>query len=221
MVIVLADHSMDWSTPDAVINLHSVFEADPLLAGRVADRRQRRRGPPLLDRGRPPATARSARMRRDRARHRRACWQPTDPRSCGSVPKPVTWSSTARRAGASRDPEYTANPIPGNHGHPATQPIPFFLAVAAGACAGVVHGAGAHHRRGSHARTRVRARRPARRVRRQVATALRARLIRLAGPRVPGGRGSSQGAGQLRHDAVDDGATRSPPVRSATRRCRW
>ena len=36
MVVVLADHSMDWSTPDAVINLHSAFEDDPLLAGRVA-----------------------------------------------------------------------------------------------------------------------------------------------------------------------------------------
>ena len=25
------------------------------------------------------------------------------------------------------DPDYTNNPIPGNHGHPATLPIPFFL----------------------------------------------------------------------------------------------
>ena len=25
------------------------------------------------------------------------------------------------------DPEYVDNPIPGNHGHPATRPIPFFL----------------------------------------------------------------------------------------------
>ena len=26
------------------------------------------------------------------------------------------------------DPEVWSNPIPGNHGHPATEPIPFFLA---------------------------------------------------------------------------------------------
>ena len=25
------------------------------------------------------------------------------------------------------DPQQTSNPIPGNHGHPATYPIPFFL----------------------------------------------------------------------------------------------
>ncbi|MEO7350544.1 MAG: alkaline phosphatase family protein, partial [Marmoricola sp.] len=25
------------------------------------------------------------------------------------------------------DPQPTSNPIPGNHGHPATEPIPFFI----------------------------------------------------------------------------------------------
>ena len=35
MVIVLADHSMDWSTPDRVISLTAPLNADLLLAGRV------------------------------------------------------------------------------------------------------------------------------------------------------------------------------------------
>ncbi len=35
VVIVLADHSMDWSYPDRIVSLAPVFAADPLLAGRV------------------------------------------------------------------------------------------------------------------------------------------------------------------------------------------
>ena len=34
-VIVLADHSMDWSTPDQVVSLTAPLNADPLLAGKV------------------------------------------------------------------------------------------------------------------------------------------------------------------------------------------
>ena len=58
MVIVLADHSMDWSRPTSVISLAGALDADPLLAGKVADRRQRRRRPPLLDRPRPASAPR-------------------------------------------------------------------------------------------------------------------------------------------------------------------
>ncbi len=35
VVIVLADHSMDWSRPDALVSLQPAFDADPLLAGNV------------------------------------------------------------------------------------------------------------------------------------------------------------------------------------------
>ena len=35
VVIVLADHSMDWSLPDALVSLAPGFDADPLLAGNV------------------------------------------------------------------------------------------------------------------------------------------------------------------------------------------
>ena len=52
--IVLADHSMDWSTTGNVGQPgRRRSTEDPLLRGRVADRRQRRRRPPLLDRSRP------------------------------------------------------------------------------------------------------------------------------------------------------------------------
>ena len=35
MLIVLADHSMDWSLPHQVISLQPLLDADPLLAGKV------------------------------------------------------------------------------------------------------------------------------------------------------------------------------------------
>ena len=50
------------------------------------------------------------------------------PPTCGSGPRPETWSPTAGRAGGSATRRSWSNPIPGNHGHPATEPIPFFLA---------------------------------------------------------------------------------------------
>ena len=60
LVVVLADHSMDWSLPHQLIHLSPVLALDPLLAGQRGDRRQRRRRPPLLDRRpRPCSTPRS------------------------------------------------------------------------------------------------------------------------------------------------------------------
>ena len=50
MVVVLADHSMDWSVPEHTISLTSVFDADTSLTGQVPDRPERRRRPRLLDR---------------------------------------------------------------------------------------------------------------------------------------------------------------------------
>ncbi len=35
VVIVLADHSMDWSTPDQIVSLQGPMDADPMLAGQV------------------------------------------------------------------------------------------------------------------------------------------------------------------------------------------
>ncbi len=126
LVVVLADHSMDWSTPDAVINLHSAFEANALLAGRVA----------IADNGGADLLSwTGSRARRDdalRAMRRIAL----DTAGVLSVHRPAELRLGPEagdlvvycRAGwRFSDPDYSANPIPGNHGHPATLPIPFFL----------------------------------------------------------------------------------------------
>ena len=137
VVLVLADHSMDWSTPDAVINLHSVFEADPLLAGKVA----------IADNGGADLLYwTGARARRDDAvRTMRRLALATDGVLAAHRPGELRLGPEAGdlvvycQAGwRFSDPERTANPIPGNHGHPATLPIPFFLS-----------GGSRHVRRGS------------------------------------------------------------------------
>jgi hypothetical protein len=131
MLVVLADHSMDWSLPHQVISLQPLLDADPLLAGKV--RIAQNGGADLLywtgpDGKRDEAIAR---MRRIAAAHpgvlaaydRKASqpWLRLGDRA-GDV---VVWCKAGWRFG---DPSQTSNPIPGNHGHPATYPIPFFLA---------------------------------------------------------------------------------------------
>lgn len=129
IVVVLADHSMDWSTPDKVISLSASLEADPLLAGRVqiADNG----GADLLywtgpANRRAEAVGRMRAIARDTegvlaAWDRRADWLRLGPEA-GDV---VVFCQAGWRFS---DPDpVSSNPIPGNHGHPATRAIPFFI----------------------------------------------------------------------------------------------
>lgn len=130
VVIVLADHSMDWTTPDRVISLAGPLAADPLLAGNVqiagnggadllywtgpADRRD-----DAVDRMRAIARSQEGVLA---AYPRTASWLRLGPEA-GDV---VVFCQAGWRFS---DPDpVTSNPIPGNHGHPATRSIPFFVA---------------------------------------------------------------------------------------------
>lgn len=125
-VIVLADHSMDWSLPTGLVSLAPAFAADPLLAGAVQIAQNG--GADLLYFTGPDAqrTAAVARMR----------WLTLAVPGVLSVQPPAELRLSARagdlvayvRAGYRfSDPQPVSNPIPGNHGHPATLPIPFFV----------------------------------------------------------------------------------------------
>jgi hypothetical protein len=129
IVIVLADHSMDWSLPQNVVSLSGALEADPLLAGKVqiADNG----GADLLYWTGPESEKASAvaRMRAVAA---------TVPGVLASHEQTNPWLRVGPEAGdvvvfckagwRFSDPNpVTANPIPGNHGHPATRNIPFFI----------------------------------------------------------------------------------------------
>ncbi len=129
MLIVLADHSMDWSTPSHVISLQGAFDADPLLAANVviADNG----GADLLYWTGPTAQRAKALTRmRAIATATPGVLNVKDPGSrwmrCG--PEAGDLVVFCRAGWRFSDPDPVAsNPIPGNHGHPATRPIPFFL----------------------------------------------------------------------------------------------
>lgn len=129
MVIVLADHSMDWSIPTNVISLQAPLEADPMLAGKfvIGDN-----GGADLVYWTGPAREREKAIKRIidiasetegvlKAWDRRTPWLRLGPEA-GEV---VVFCEAGWRFS---DPDpVTSNPIPGNHGHPATRSIPFFI----------------------------------------------------------------------------------------------
>ncbi|MEV7430249.1 nucleotide pyrophosphatase/phosphodiesterase family protein [Nocardioides sp. NPDC092400] len=129
IVVVLADHSMDWSRPDRVVSLTGPLGEDRLLAGKVAVAQNG--GADLLywtgpDGQRARAVERMLRVARategvlsahDRAR---TSWLRLGP-NAGDV---VAYCRAGWRFS---DPDVVSNPIPGNHGHPATRAIPFFI----------------------------------------------------------------------------------------------
>ncbi len=127
VVLVLADHSMDWSRPDRLVSLAPRFEDDPMLAGRVQIAQNG--GADLLywtgaaDR----RTAAVARMREIAlaADGVLSAHAPADLRLSGLAGDLVVFCRSGWRFS---DPAQYSNPIPGNHGHPATRPIPFFVA---------------------------------------------------------------------------------------------
>jgi len=129
IVIVLADHSMDWSVPNNVVSLSAALEADPLLAGKVqiADNG----GADLLYWTGPESekAAAVARMRAvaDTVEGVLATHEQTNP-WLRVGPEAGDVIAFCRAGWRFSDPDpVTANPIPGNHGHPATRQIPFFI----------------------------------------------------------------------------------------------
>jgi hypothetical protein len=128
MVAVLADHSMDWSQPDQVIALQGAMDADPLLAGKVAIAQNG--GADLLY-----WTGRAS--RRDEAVERMRTIALSTPGVLSASRRTRRGLRLGPEAGdvvvyckagwRFSEPDPTGNPIPGNHGHPATRSIPFFI----------------------------------------------------------------------------------------------
>lgn len=129
MLVVLADHSMDWSTTNRIVSLAGPLDEDPLLAGKVqiADNG----GADLLYWTGPAA-------QKEQAVKRMIAISKTVPGVLSVHDRRTKWLRLGPEAGEViafcrsgwrfSDPSpRTSNPIPGNHGHPATRPIPFFL----------------------------------------------------------------------------------------------
>ena len=127
MVVVLADHSMDWSRPDRLISLRPVLDADPRLTGRVQIAQNG--GADLLY-WTGPAAARDAAVARMRelAAATPGVLSVREPGELRLGPEAGDLVVYCKAGWRFSDPASYSNPIPGNHGHPATEPIPFFVA---------------------------------------------------------------------------------------------
>ena len=126
VVMVLADHSMDWSQPHRIINLQPALEADPVLAGNVviADNG----GADLLYWTGPRSRRKEAWQRmRAIALGTEGVLSVHRPKRLGLGPEAGDLVVYCKAGWRFSDPAAYDNPIPGNHGHPATRPIPFFI----------------------------------------------------------------------------------------------
>ncbi len=129
MVIVLADHSMDWSVPAQTISLTPVFKAEPSLAGKFEIAQN---GGADLVYWTGPSGEKAAALTK-----MRALAQATDGVFQAHVISQTPGLGLGPNAGdllvyckagwRFSDPGPQNNPIPGNHGHPASEPIPFFI----------------------------------------------------------------------------------------------
>lgn len=126
VMVVLADHSMDWSRPDRLISLQSAFDDDPMLAGNVQIAQNG--GADLLYwTGSPDRRTSAVRQMREIAVSTPgvlSVLEPADLRLGANAGDLVAYCKAGWRFS---DPSPESNPIPGNHGHPATKPIPFFI----------------------------------------------------------------------------------------------
>ena len=130
IVIVLADHSMDWSTPDKFVSLSGALGADPLLAGKV-EIAQNGGAELLYWRGSAADKASAVARMLAIARATPGVLEAHDRAATSSLrlgPNAGEVVVYCKAGWRFTDPSQVSNPIPGNHGHPATRPIPFFIA---------------------------------------------------------------------------------------------
>lgn len=143
--IVTADHSMDWSLPHSIVHLHPAFQDDELLRDHVV---MGVNGGAAMYALRHPDAPRADERRR---RIREIATATEGVRSAlYTQPNPADgdeehwvgrvwpeWGLTGDRAGdvvvevepgyRITEPSETSNPIPGNHGHAHTLPIPLIV----------------------------------------------------------------------------------------------
>ncbi|EMY34705.1 type I phosphodiesterase/nucleotide pyrophosphatase [Arthrobacter crystallopoietes BAB-32] len=126
VVMVLADHSMDWSLPTNVISIDNQLWLHPELRRNVQIAQNG--GADLLYwTGDAAAREESvARLAAVVAAHP-GVLSVHPPAELRLGPEAGDLAVYCRAGWRFSDPYILSNPIPGNHGHPATEPIPFFI----------------------------------------------------------------------------------------------
>lgn len=126
VLMVLADHSMDWSLPTNVISIDMILQARPDLRPHVTIAQNG--GADLLYWTGPEGdrVAGLAAVEQLVSAHVGvlSIHRPADLRLGDEAGDLVAYCRAGWRFS---DPYVVSNPIPGNHGHPATEPIPFFI----------------------------------------------------------------------------------------------
>lgn len=126
VLIVLSDHSMDWSLPLSLINLTGRLDDDPLLAGNV--RIAQNGGADLLYWvGAEDQRATAVERMRQLAVATPGVLSVSDPAALRLGQNAGDLVVFAKAGWRFTDPDVISNPIPGNHGHPATEPIPLVI----------------------------------------------------------------------------------------------
>ncbi|WP_149359819.1 alkaline phosphatase family protein [Lolliginicoccus suaedae] len=127
IVIITADHSMDWSAPLSLISMQVPFMLDPVLRDnvRIADNG----GASLWYWTGDPGQRGDAieRMRRIASPHP-GIESLRDPGELGLGDRAGDVVALCHAGWRFTDPTVLSNPIPGNHGHAVTTPIPMIVA---------------------------------------------------------------------------------------------
>ena len=126
VVVVLADHSMDWSVPTNVVSVDQILRPRPDL--RASVRIAQNGGADLLYWTGPAARRRAglAQVRSLVAAHP-GVLSVHRPDELRLGPEAGDLVAYCRQGWRFTDPTVVSNPIPGNHGHPVTEPIPFLV----------------------------------------------------------------------------------------------
>ncbi|MCO4250330.1 alkaline phosphatase family protein [Pseudarthrobacter raffinosi] len=126
VVVVLADHSMDWSIPSNLISINLILQSRPELQSNITIAQNG--GADLLywTGPEPDRMAGLAAVEQLVRAHEGVLSvnKPADLRLGDEAGDLVAYCRAGWRFS---DPYVASNPIPGNHGHPATEPIPFFV----------------------------------------------------------------------------------------------
>lgn len=126
VVIVLTDHSMDWSLPLSLVNLAGRLDDDAFLDGRFQVAQNG--GADLLYwTGPPDERAAAVERMRSIALATPGVLSVHDPAGLHLGPNAGDLVVYCKAGWRFTDPTVISNPIPGNHGHPATEPIPLVV----------------------------------------------------------------------------------------------
>ncbi|MEW1920523.1 alkaline phosphatase family protein [Pseudarthrobacter oxydans] len=126
VVIVLADHSMDWSIPTNVVSVDLILQARPELRSSI--RIAQNGGADLLYWTGPDADRAAGLAAVEQlVRAHEGVLSVNSPSALRLGTEAGDLVAYCRAGWRFSDPYVASNPIPGNHGHPATEPIPFFI----------------------------------------------------------------------------------------------